>query len=110
MQRLETSTRDKQKYLSDELIEKQLELSGLRGKVAEYERRLELMEKDCSEQKELISTLKEDYQQAKTEVRDASGEYHVRLCKLYIDLCTVIIQIEALTSIQLLCVSTTLSN
>lgn len=78
MQRLETSTRDKQKTLSDDLIEKQLELSGLRGKVAEYERRLEQTEADYAEQKMAISTLREDYQRAKTEVscvKSVSGRY-----------------------------------
>lgn len=68
MQHLESTTRDKQKNLSDEVIHKQLELSGLRGRIAECEKKLEESERECMEQKNLIASLKEDYHTSKTKV------------------------------------------
>jgi len=69
MQQLESNTRDQQKNLANEVVDKQLELSALRGKVAEYEKRLEESERVCREQKDLLEGLKEDYTSSKSEVR-----------------------------------------
>ena len=68
MQQLESATRDQQKNLSEEVVEKQLELSTLRGRVAEREKKLEESEKDCKEQKELIDSLREDYSSTTAQV------------------------------------------
>lgn len=69
MQQLESTTRDKQQTLTEEMVGKQLELSTLRGRVAEYEKRLEDTERECHEQKQLIDGLKEDYSSSKSQVR-----------------------------------------
>lgn len=74
MQQLESTTRDQQKNLTEECIEKQLELSTLRGRVAESEKKLEESEKDCKEQKELIASLKEEYSTAKSQVCELRTE------------------------------------
>lgn len=68
MQHLETTTRDKQRNLTDELMTKQLEISELRGKVAECEKKLEESEKEGKEQKQILDTLKEDHSTAKSKV------------------------------------------
>ena len=68
MQQLESTTIDKQKTLTEEVVEKQLELSTLRGRVAECEKRLEDRERECHEQKLLIDDLKEDYSNSKSQV------------------------------------------
>lgn len=68
MQHLESTTRDKQKNLTEEVVHKQLELSGLRGRIAECEKKLEESERECMEQKNLIESLKEDYQATKAKV------------------------------------------
>lgn len=68
MQQLESTTRDKQQSLSNDMIEKQLELSTLRGKVAEYEKKLEDSTRECTQQISLIEGLKEDYSSSKSQV------------------------------------------
>ncbi|XP_067939323.1 uncharacterized protein [Watersipora subatra] len=67
MQQLESTTRDQQKNLSEEVVEKQLELSTLRGKVAECETRLDKAEREGSEQKEQLSSLKEEHASTKSQ-------------------------------------------